>query len=205
MQIRFCDETDFGFGWIVEEFLQRCSHALVVDGRVWLIDPIAADGVEERVHAAGEPTGVVQLLDRHNRDCRATAERLGVPHHVVPREPIAGAPFEFLLVRKGRFWKEVALWWPESRVLACGDALGTVPELRVGGERLALHPLLRLVPPRRRLGGVEPRHVLSGHGEGVHGDEAAPALREALATARSRLPRAWWQGFRASVRDQRRA
>ena len=189
---------------MVEEFLQRCSHALVVDGRVWLLDPLDADGVEERVRAAGEPAGVIQLLDRHDRDCAAFAERLGVPHHVVPREPIAGAPFEFLLVRKSRFWKEVALWWPEHRVLACGDALGTVPELRVGGERLALHPLLRLVPPRRRLGGVEPRHVLAGHGEGVHGEEAAPAVREALATARRRLPRAWWQGFRATVRGQRR-
>jgi hypothetical protein len=81
-------------------------------------------------------------------------------------------------------------------VLACGDALGTVPELRVGGERLALHPLLRPFPPRR-LGTVDPRHVLSGHGEGVHGHEAAPAVREALATARRRLPRAWAQGARA--------
>jgi hypothetical protein len=203
VRIRFCDETDFGFGWLVEEFLLRCSHALVVDGRVWLIDPLEAAGIEERVRAAGEPMGVIQLLDRHNRDCGAFAERLGVPHHVVPRTPLDEAPFEFLLVRKSRFWKEVALWWPERRVLACGDALGTVPQLRVGGERLALHPLLRVVPPRRRLGGVEPRHVLCGHGEGVHGEEAAPAVREALATARRRLPRAWWQGFRTTLRSRR--
>jgi hypothetical protein len=201
--VRFCDEFDFGFGWIVDEFVRRCSHALVADGRVWLVDPLNGEGVDERVEAAGEPAGVIQLLDRHNRACRSFAERLGVPHHVVPRRPIDGAPFEFLPVRSGWFWKEVALWWPEPQVLVCGDALGTVPELRVGGERLALHPLLRPIPPRR-LAGVDPRHVLCGHGEGVHGDEAAAAVREALATARRRLPRAWLQGFRATVRHRRR-
>jgi hypothetical protein len=204
VRIRFCDELPFGFGWIVEEFLQRCSHALVVDGRVWLIDPLEGEGVDERLRAAGEPAGVIQLLDRHNRDCRAFAERFGVPHHVVPFEPVAGAPFEFRGVRKSRGWKEVALWWPQERVLACGDAVGTVPELRVGGERLALHPVLRLSPPRRALGDLEPRHILGGHGEGVHGDEAAPALREALATARRRLPQAWLQGLVATIRKLRR-
>jgi hypothetical protein len=203
VRIRFCDETDFGFGWIVEEFLQRCSHVLVVDGRVWLIDPVEGDGVDERVRAAGEPAGVIQLLDRHNRDCRAFAEGLGVPHHVVPRESIGGAPFEFTVIREARKWKEVALWWAEPSILVCADAVGTVPELRVAGERLALHPLIRLTPPRESLGHLEPRHVLSGHGEGVHGDEAAPALREALATARRRLPRAWWQGLRGTIRNLR--
>ena len=203
MEIRVCDDFDGGFGWIVDEFLQRCSHALVVKGRVWLLDPLDADGVEERVRAAGEPAGVIQLLDRHERACAALAERLGVPHHVVPREPVDGAPFSFVPVRDSRFWKEVALWWPEKQVLACGDALGTVPGFRASGERLALHPLLRLAPPRR-LGEVEPRHVLLGHGEGVHGDDATAAVREALATARRRLPRAWWQGLVASVRSRRR-
>jgi glyoxylase-like metal-dependent hydrolase (beta-lactamase superfamily II) len=203
VQVRFCDELEFGFGWIVDEFLQRCSHALLVEGRVWLVDPVDGHGVEERIRATGEPAGVIQLLDRHNRDCRAFAERLGVPHHVVPREFIEGAPFEFLPVRTGRFWSEVALWWPERRVLVCADALGTVPSLRVKDERLALHPLLRLAPPRRALGGVDPLHVLCGHGEGVHGDEAAPAVREALATARRRLPRAWAQGLGGIVRRRR--
>jgi hypothetical protein len=203
VEVRFCDEFEAGFGWFVEEFLQRCSHALVVDGRVWLVDPLNGDGVEERVRAAGEPAGVIQLLDRHDRDCQTFAERLGVAHHVVPREPLGGAPFTFLPVRRSRFWKEVALWWPERHVLACGDAVGTVPELRVAGERLALHPMLRLAPPRR-LGDVEPEHVLCGHGEGVHGDDAAAAVREALTTARRRLPRAWWQGLVATLRNRRR-
>jgi hypothetical protein len=204
VRIRFCDETDFGFGWLIDEFLQRCSHALLVDRRVWLVDPVDADGVDERVRAAGEVVGVLQLLDRHERDCAAFAERFGVGHHVVPRGAIEGAPFEFRDVRSGRTWDEVALWWPEPAVLVCADAVGTVPGFRAPGERLALHPLLRLTPPRRSLGGLEPRHILSGHGEGLHGDEAAPALREALATARRRLPRAWWRGLRATIRSRGR-
>ena len=73
MDVRFCDEQEWGIGWIAAEpvFMQRCSHALVVDGKVWLIDAVAGDGVEERVRALGEPAGVVQLLDRHRRDCAA--------------------------------------------------------------------------------------------------------------------------------------
>jgi hypothetical protein len=199
---RLCDEFDAGFGWIQDEFLLRCSHVLVVDGRVWVLDPVDGEGVEGRILAAGEPAGVIQLLDRHSRDCRAFAESLGVPHHFVPRNSIPDAPFEFLVVRKSRLWNEVALWWPERRVLACGDALGTVPSLRVGKEPLALHPLLRPFPPRQ-LDRVEPSHVLCGHGEGVHGDGAGDAVHEALVTARRRLPRAWAQGFKALLARRR--
>jgi hypothetical protein len=185
VQVRFCDELEVGFGWIVDEFMERCSHALVAGGRVWLIDPLAGDGVEERVRAAGDPAGVLQLLDRHNRDSALLASRLGVPHHAVPLEPIA--PFEFLSVRQSRTWREVALWWPERRVLVCADALGTAPYFRAGDERLAVHPFLRIRPPRRPLGGLHPTAVLCGHGAGVL-DGAEDALREALRTARRRIP-----------------
>jgi hypothetical protein len=202
LRVRFCDELGFAFGWIVDDVTARCSHALVADGRVWLVDPVDGDGVEERVRAAGEPAGVLQLLDRHNRDARLWADRLGVPLHVVPRAPVDGAPFEFLPIVARRFWREVALWWPEPRVLVAADALATHPALRVDGEALAVHYLLRIAPPRPALGGLEPSHVLCGHGEGVHGDEAAPALREALATARRRAPRASLQVLRALVRHR---
>ena len=187
--MRFCDEFEAGFGWVVDnELLRRCSHALVADGRVWLVDPVDGDGVEERVRVAGEPVGVLQLLDRHNRDSQQLADRLGVPLHVVPVELVAGAPFDFLVVRKGWKWKEVALWWPERRVLVVGDALGTVGYFVAPGERLGVHPLLRPIPPRRRLGAVAPDVVLCGHGEGVIGG-AEPVFGEALSTARRRIPR----------------
>jgi glyoxylase-like metal-dependent hydrolase (beta-lactamase superfamily II) len=186
--IRFCDEFEGGFGWLVDdELLERCSHALVADGRVWLVDPVDGEGVVERVRAAGHPAGIIQLLDRHNRDSRALAQRLDVPLHHVPVELIPDAPFEFLVVRKGWTWHEVALWWPERRVLVVGDALGTVGYFVAPGERLGVHPLLRPIPPRRRLGHVDPAIVLCGHGEGVM-ESAGPAFREALSTARRRIP-----------------
>ena len=155
---------------------------------MWLFDVVDAVGVEARVRALGEPAGVVQLLDRHERDAPAFAERLGVPFYRVPFDGIPGSPFTFVRIVRNRFWQEVAAWWEERRVLVCADALGTVGYFLAGGERLGVHPLLRLRPPRGLLA-FEPAHVLTGHGEGVH-EDAAAALAEALTTARRRLPRA---------------
>ena len=187
---RFVDELEWGFGWVSPE--QRryrlTSHALVAEGRAWVIDPTEASGVEERIRGLGPPAGVIQLLDRHNRACSAFARRLGVPHHCVPFEGVPDSPFEIVAVMRRRRWREVALWWPGRRVLVCADALGTVPHFfALGGERIGVHPLLRLTPPRE-LGRFDAEHVLCGHGEGVHGN-AATAVRGALAGSRRRLPR----------------
>jgi hypothetical protein len=195
LKVRFCDQLDGSFGWIAEEFMERCSHALVVDGRVWVIDPVDADGVEERIRAAGEPAAVVQLLDRHNRDCALLAARLGVPHFVVPVQPIG--PFSLLPIRMRRRWREVSLWWPHGRLLVCADVLGTAAYYRGGGERLAVHPLLRLRPPQ--LSGIQPEAILCGHGEGVFAG-ADRALREALSTSRRRLPLQLASALRAWAR-----
>jgi hypothetical protein len=170
------DEFHAGFGWIQAGFLQRCSHALISEERVWLIDPVDDAGLDERVRAAGTPAGVIQLLDRHQRDCVTLANRLAVPHHVVPLDPVGS--FEFVPVRMSRRWREVALWWPQERVLVCGDALGTVRYFGVGRARLGLHPFLRIRPPRQ-LADFEPSAILCGHGRGVF-TEAAAALRKAL-------------------------
>jgi hypothetical protein len=162
------------------------SHALLAGGGVWVVDPTDGDGVEERISELGEPAGVIQLLDRHNRACAGFAQRLGVPHHVVPFGDVG--PFEAIPVVRRKRWQEAALWWPELRVLVCADALGTVPHsFTLGGERLGVHPILRLTPPRQ-LGRLEPEHVLCGHGAGVH-DRATEAVQDALAGSRRRLPR----------------
>jgi len=162
------------------------SHALLANGGVWIVDPTDGEGIEERIRALGEPAGVLQLLDRHNRACAAYAERLAVPHHRVPFEAVG--PFQIVPIVRRKRWQEVALWWPERRVLVTADALGTVPHyFALGGERLGVHPLLRLTPPRQ-LGRLDPDHVLCGHGEGVH-QRATEALRDALANSRRRLPR----------------
>jgi hypothetical protein len=181
---RFCDESDYGFGWVAEDKVQRCSHALLADGVVWVVDPVAWPEAEERLRAFGEPGGVLQLLDRHNRDCAAVAERLGVPHL---RVPDVAAPFEVVPVVDVRIWRERALWWTEHRLLLVPEAVGTGPFYTSREERLAVSPLLRLTPPRR-LEGFEPEHLLVGHGAGVH-DDAADTLRHALGNARRGLPR----------------
>jgi hypothetical protein len=186
--LRFCDELPFGFSWLVEEPATRTSHALASDGRVWLVDPVDWEPALERVPTLGAPAAVVQLLDRHRRDCARIAERLGVAHVVVP-DALAGSPFTCLPLVRIRGWRETALWWPETRTLVVAEAIGTNDFFRVGDERAGVHLLLRLAPPRR-LDGLAPEHLLVGHGEGVHGGAAAVALHEAVASARPRLPRA---------------
>jgi hypothetical protein len=70
------------------------------------------------------------------------------------------------------------------------EAVGTAPYYLSGDERLGVHPMVRLTPPRRALEGLRPERVLSGHGAPVLSD-AATALREALANARRGIPGAY--------------
>ena len=195
MTARFCDELPFGFGWIAATpgYMQRASHALVDEGRVWLVDPVDVEELDERIRAVGEPVGVIQLLNRHGRDCAALAERYGIPLHRLPFSGVIGSPFDVRRSVDLPRWREAALWWPARRTLIVADALGTASYFLASGEHLAVHPLLRLVPPRS-LAGLEPEHVLCGHGEGVHGVEATAALVGALATSRRGIPR-WLVGF----------
>jgi hypothetical protein len=173
--------------WVQDEFMERCSHALAWGGRTWLIDPVDDPVVQSLEGVAG----VIQLLDRHNRDCAQLAARFGVLHHVVPRERIG--PFQFFPMKMSRRWREVALWWPERATLVCADALGTAEYYRAGNERLAVHPLLRFRPPRFD---VRPETILCGHGPGVS-EDADAALREALTTSRRRAPKQLVSAVRA--------
>lgn len=195
------DEQDDGFGWAIDEPFTRTSHAVRVDGRVWLIDPVDAPELEERLRSLGEPAGVLQLLDRHTRDGEVWSARLGVPL-LRAYESVSGTPFASLRIRQNRLWREVALWEPVGRTLICADVLGTLPFFRAGGERLGLHPLLRLAPPRSLLS-VAPERVLVGHGGGIHQDAAA-AVRDSVTNARRRIPAALGSAVRA-VRDNRRS
>ena len=193
-RIETCDAADFGFGWIASEpaLLRRASHALVADGRVWLVDPVDVPGIDDRLLPLGEPAGVLQLVDRHARDCAALAERLQVQHHRLPFGGVPGLPFEARTVLSVPGWREVALWWEDERVLVCTEGLGTVSYFRARDEPLGVHPFLRLYQPRglRNMAKcLAPEHVLVGHGEGVHGEEAAAALRRAVQGARRATPR----------------
>lgn len=189
MEIRFCDDRAArGFSWIGDEPATRTSHALASDGRVWLVDPIRHEPALERAGALGEPVAVVQLLDRHNRDCAAVARTLGVPHLVVP-DALPDTPFDVIGVRRTKRWREVALWWQAERTLVVAEAIGTNGFYAPPGHAAGVHLLLRVNPPRDPLGAFAPDHLLVGHGEGLHGDAAASGLRDALDHARSGLPR----------------
>ena len=180
------DRRGRGFSWIVDDPMTRTSHALAADGRVWLVDPVRDPPALERAAALGAPQAVLQLLDRHNRDCAALAAELGVPHIVAP-EALDGTPFEVVPVRRSRNWNEVALWWRAERTLVVAEAIATNRFFTGGRERAGVHLLMRLSPPREALGRFEPEHLLVGHGEGIHGPEATDALRQSLATARTGL------------------
>lgn len=196
MACEIVDELEFGFGWLeAGSFMRRCSHALAVDGKVWILDAVEDDEALERAKALGEPAAVVQLLDRHNRDNVAVAQKLGVPLHVVPRTAPPDAPFEVVPLLDNRLWREVALWFPSLRTLVVAEAVGTAQFYRAPQERVGVSPALRLFPPRRLLG-YDPEHLLVGHGEGVH-EDASAALRDAITRARGRTLSWLWAGFRA--------
>ncbi len=187
------DETSLGGGrigltWVADEPIARTSHALVDEGRVWLVDPTDDATALERALALGRPVAVVQLLDRHNRDCAALAARLGVPRLKVPAA-LPESPFEVIPVVGVHVWREIALWWPEARTLVVAEAIGTAAMYAPGRLGAGVHIGLRLWPPRR-LGPFRPEHLLVGHGPALHGPETAAALSEALARSRRDLPRA---------------
>ena len=181
-------EFPFGLTWTVREAMARSSHALVDDGRVWLIDPLDDPQVMERVAALGEPAGVLQLLDRHDRDGAAIAERLGIPLRQLP-DTVPDAPFRVVRVIDRPGWHEIALWWPGRATLVVSETLGTCSYFAVGHGRVGVHPMLRLLPPKGPFATLAPEHLLVGHGPGLHTGDVTLEIQDALADARSDIPR----------------
>jgi hypothetical protein len=175
-----------GLTWIEQNAMARAAHALVDDRRVWLIDPYESAEALAVAAELGTPAGVVQLLDRHNRDCAAIAQRLGVPLSRLPLDT-PGTPFEAAAVISIKGWHEVALWWPAQRALVVAEAIGTAPAFALG-RRAGVHPMLRVLPPRKQLSRFDPERLLVGHGEAIEAGADA-ALDEALTHSRRDLPR----------------
>jgi hypothetical protein len=180
-------EHKLGLTWVMDEAMERGSHALADDGRVWFVDPVQDDEALARAATLGAAAGVIQLLDRHNRDCAALAARLEVPHLRVP-DLLPDTPFTVHRVVHNRLWREVALWWPGRRALVVAEALGTTAAFAVGDGPVGIHPLLRLRPPNG-LKGLHPEHLLVGHGPPVHGPEVAAQVDGAIARSRHDLPK----------------
>jgi hypothetical protein len=174
-----------GVTWVEQNAMARAAHALVDDRRVWLIDPYENAEAMAAATELGTPVGVLQLLDRHNRDCKTIAQRFGVPLLRLPMDA-AGTPFTAIPMISNRAWREVALWWADERALVVAEAVGTAPAFALG-RRAGVHPMLRLVPPRKQLSRFQPERLFVGHGEAIESGADA-ALREALAQSRSDLP-----------------
>jgi len=210
---RKIDRWDGGVGWIAYpgETMQRASHALAVDGDVWLIDPVDCTGLDDLIEPFGDVAGVVVLLDRHKRDADAIASRHDVSVHL-PRplggvaadldartetfgDTLADTGYRAFPVVDNPLWREVALYEDDSETLVVPEAVGTVDYYRTGPERLGVHPMLRALPPRDALGGLSVDRLLVGHGEGVSTD-AERALDTALRNARRTAPELYLQNVR---------
>jgi hypothetical protein len=175
-----------GITWHETDAMARAAHAVRDGQRVWLIDPFEDDAALEAAAALGQPAGVIQLLDRHQRDGEQIAARLGVALLRLPAS-LPNTPFEVVSVVSRPWWKEIALWWAQERTLIVAEAIGTGPAFALG-RRAGVHPVLRLLPPRSALGGLHPERLLVGHGPALDAD-ADPALRQALASSRSDVPK----------------
>ena len=204
---RVVDRFDGGLGWLAhpDERLQRASHALAVDGDVWVVDPVDAAGLDDLLAGLGTVAGVVVCSAWHARDAGAVARRHGVPVSVpawvnriarrvdAPVRRVAGeladTGYRALRIAPHPLWREAALYRAADGTLVVPDSVGTAPYFRAPGERVGVSPYQRAWPPRRALGGLAPERLLVGHGEGVF-DDAAGALADALAGARRRAPAA---------------
>lgn len=184
-------EHDLGITYTVaDEGMARSWHVLALDGDVWLIDPVDARPTLEDARALGTPRGVIQLLDRHARDCGPVARMLSVPHLRLP-DALPHGPFEVVTVLNLRLWRERALWIESRRALVVAELIGTGPAYRLGGEPIGVHPMLRLVRPHGLdRYAADAKLLLCGHGEPVEGPETGAQIAAALADSRRRLPRA---------------
>lgn len=174
-----------GLTWVETDGSRRAAHALRADGRVWFVDPFEDEVALSAAAELGRPAAVIQLLDRHDRDCAKIAQRLEIPRLRLPAA-VADSPFTVVPVVSRRWWREVALWWEQERALVVAEAVGTAPAFALG-RRLGVHPLLRLTPPRSALAGRFPDRLLVGHGPALESG-AQSALSEALSSARSDIP-----------------
>jgi hypothetical protein len=174
-----------GLTWVETTGMRRAAHALRADGRVWLIDPFEDQVALSAATELGTPAAVIQLLDRHNRDCGPIAQRLEVPLLRLPAA-VGDSPFTVIPVISRPWWREVALWWEAERALVIAEAVGTAPAFTLG-RQVGLHPMLRLRPPRGPLTARSPERLLVGHGAALESGAAA-AISDALSGALSDLP-----------------
>lgn len=184
-----------GLTWMAhpDAQMQRASHALTVDGDVWLFDPLDANGLDAELDPLGTIAGIVLLSSRHRRHANRLAQRHGISIHVpeffevdfdapVERftDDLDETGFE-VLWRVDSAFQEGVLFHPERKTLLVGDSLMTNSLLCGTEGRLELAlPLLRLRPPQVELDALDVERVLLSHGKPVF-EEPQVGLEQALA------------------------
>jgi hypothetical protein len=184
--------------WIADPD-ERASVALAIDGGCLLFDPVDAEGLDDAIAGVGKVLGVAQLIDRHGRDCAVLAARHGAPRLTTSElgRSTAYGELELRELYRARRWHETAVWLKERRLLIVPESLGTIPFfLAHPDDRLGMHPLSRIKPPRAGLAGLAADTIAVGHGGPVLGG-AAEDLRKVLIGARTDLPSALRTTFRA--------
>lgn len=184
-----------GLSWIAhpDEQAQRASHALVTEAGVWVVEPVDADGLDERVAGLGDIVGVLVIHDRHTRDAAEVAHRHEVTVYVPEWMNLAlekldttaeligselpGTDFTVHRLMDTDDWEEAVLVNETTDTMLVPEALGTTPAFREHENALGVHP--GLDDPPRRLTDWEPKRILVGHGESIH-SEAATKIREAI-------------------------
>jgi len=200
-----------------DEGMRRASHAIAVgdesdttageqpagDAGVWVVEPVDADGLDDLLAEYGTVAGVVVLAELHRRDAAEVANRHGVPVYVpdvvgwqadridaeavVFEGSLPGTTLRAIPVLDGSPWCEAVLHDPESGTLVATEVLVTSDRTTGPGERLAVGPYARLVPPRAELGDLHVERVLVGHGEPLLADAGA-ALDHALSNSVRGIP-----------------
>ncbi|WP_132059980.1 hypothetical protein [Halorussus amylolyticus] len=169
---------------------------------VWVIDPVDAPGIDDLFAEFGEVAGVAVLLNRHYRDADEIARRHDVPVYLpawfdrVPDDitvevrrfddRLPGTDYRLLKVADRFGWEEGALYDETTGTLLVPESVGNARYFTTDGERLGVHPMMRLFPPSA-LDGLDPERIMVGHGPGVQND-GARALSDALGGARRRAP-----------------
>lgn len=207
----FIDEWENGFGWIArpEEDMVRTCHAFEDDG-IFLVDPLDAENLDEKLEDYGEVKGIIVLFDRHQRDSEQLAEKYGCPIYVpewlepkidVDAKPIKmkipGTDWELIETVNTFTGREAGLYNEKTGTLIVADALGTVNFFKGRNEKLGLNPLYRLSPPKDLLK-YEVERIFCGHGRGIQ-ENSQEILEETLNKARRKATSAYFNAVKSMI------
>lgn len=206
-EAEFLDEWKNGFGWIArpEEKMQRTSHSFVDDG-VYLVDPVDAENLDQKIKEYGEVKGIVILFGRHTRDSEEIAKRYECPIYVPEwfsrdlkgevkkiKDKVPGTDWEIHTVKDSSISREAVLYNRKNKTLIVADTLGTAKHLRGRGEELGMSPLYRFNPPKKLLE-FNPERIFCGHGKAVT-EKASEKLKQTIKRGRTKTVSAYFNAF----------